>query len=110
MKSKDNDSLSCVPHVSRFTFYVPPSLRAALGLPALFLLLSVGFLWQPMLTGKVFLPTDLSYRYDYLWKTDENTLGFAVAQNPVLSDVAYYFYPYVNYAIERLRSGHFPLW
>jgi len=81
-----------------------------LGPPALFLLLSAAFLWQPLLTGQVFLPTDLSFRYDYLWKALESEPGRVVAQNPLLSDVSDYYYPYAAYAIERLRAGHFPLW
>jgi len=80
-------------------------------LPAIFfLLLSAIFLWQPILTGRVFLPTDLSYRYDYAWKPYENTPGLEVAQNPVLSDVSLYYYPYASYAIDRLRDGDFPFW
>jgi hypothetical protein len=81
-----------------------------IGPPFLFLLLSALFLWQPLTTGQVFLPTDLSFRYDYLWKALESTPGLTVAQNPLLSDVADYYYPYARFAMERLGSGHFPLW
>ncbi|MEO6457730.1 MAG: YfhO family protein [Chloroflexia bacterium] len=79
--------------------------------PALvFLLLSAIFLWQPLLTGDVFLPTDLSYRYDYMWREKAGMLGVDVNQNSTLSDVSDYYFPYATYAIERLQTGHFPLW
>ncbi len=85
-------------------------LLRAVGPPLLFLLLSAAFLWQPLLTGRVFLPTDLSYRYDYLWKMHEDDPGLTVAQNPLLSDVSDYYDPYADFAVKRLRAGHFPLW
>ena len=81
-----------------------------IGPPALFLLLSALFLWRPIVTGQVFLPTDLSYKYDYMWIGQEPPSGTKIDQNHTVSDVADYFYPYVSYAIERLRSGDFPLW
>ena len=80
------------------------------GPPALFMLLSALFLWRPIITGQVFLPTDLSYKYDYMWIGHEPPPGTKIDQNHTVSDVADYFYPYVSYSIERLRSGHFPLW
>src|SRR4051794_27245847 len=80
------------------------------GPPLLFLLLSAAFLWQPILTGKVFLPTDLSYKYDYLWRAEASQYGAQTAQNSVLSDVADYYYPYADYAMSRMGTGHFPLW
>ncbi|MDQ6695749.1 MAG: YfhO family protein [Chloroflexota bacterium] len=82
----------------------------SIGIPLLFLLLSAIFLWHPILSRNVALPTDLSYRYDGLWKAHENDPGRVVAQNPILSDVADYYYPYADFAIKSLRSGHFPLW
>jgi hypothetical protein len=80
------------------------------GPPLLFGLLSAAFLWQPLLTGQVLLPTDLSFRYDYLWKALEAEPGRVVAQNPLLSDVADQFYPYAVYTQRQLRAGQFPLW
>src|SRR4051812_25021571 len=80
------------------------------GPPVLFLLLSAAFLWQPLLTGRVLLPTDLSFRYDYLWKSLEGEPGRVVAQNPLLSDVADQFYPYAVYTQRQLQAGQFPLW
>ncbi len=76
----------------------------------MFLLLSAIFLWQPLVTGRVFLPTDLSYKYDYVWRGEAAQFGAQEAQNFVLSDVADYYYPYADYAISRLRAEHFPLW
>ncbi len=80
------------------------------GPPALFLLLSALFLWRPIVTGQVFLPTDLSYKYDYVWIGHEPPAGAKVDQNHILADVSDYYYPYVTYSMERLRSGNFPLW
>lgn len=82
----------------------------AVGPPLLFLLLSAIFLWQPIASGKVFLPTDLSYKYDYMWEAYKPGPAVQIAQNPTLSDVADYYYPYADYAVKRLSSGHFPLW
>lgn len=82
----------------------------AFGPPILFLLLSAAFLWQPILSGKVFLPTDLAYSYDFIWKVQAEKVGIQTAQNPLLSDVALYYYPYADYAIKRLSHGEFPLW
>ena len=81
-----------------------------LGPPLLFLLLSALFLWRPIVTGQVFLPTDLSYKYDYIWIEHDPPAGAKIDQNHVVADVADYFFPSVTYAIERLRSGSFPLW
>jgi len=72
--------------------------------------LSAAFLWQPILTGKVFLPADLAYTHDYMWKVHSEKVGIVSPQNPVLSDVPFYYYPYATYAIERLSEGEFPLW
>lgn len=85
-------------------------LLETLGPPVLFLLLSAVFLWRPIVTGQVFLPTDLSYKYDYMWIGHEPPAGARIDQNHIVADVADYFYPYVTYAIERLRAGDFPLW
>ncbi len=74
------------------------------------MLLSTLFLWRPLVTGQVFLPTDLSYKYDYMWIGHEPPAGTRIDQNHTVSDVSDYFYPSVTYAIERLRGGHFPLW
>lgn len=82
----------------------------AIGPPLLFLLLSAIFLWQPITSGKVFLPTDLSYKYDYMWESYKPGPAVQIAQNPTLSDVADYYYPYAGYAIKGFSSGHFPLW
>src|SRR4028118_919949 len=81
-----------------------------IGPPALFMLLSALFLWRPIVTGQVYLPTDLSYKYDYMWIGHEPPAGTKIDQNHTVSDVSDYFYPAVTYAIERLRAGHFPLW
>lgn len=81
-----------------------------LGPPALFMLLSALFLWRPIVTGQVYLPTDLSYKYDYMWIGHEPPAGTKIDQNHTVSDVSDYFYPAVTYAIERLRTGNFPLW
>ncbi len=75
-----------------------------------FALLSALFLWQPLVTGRVFLPTDLIYRVDPLWAAQAHTPGLIVNQNPLLSDVALYYYPYARFALERLQAGHIPLW
>ncbi len=83
---------------------------ATLGPPLLFMLLSAAFLWQPLSTGRVFLPTDLSYKHDYVWRPHADLPGVSVAQNEVLSDVSDYYYPYAHYAIQRLSDGDFPLW
>lgn len=90
---------------------------AALWPYAAILVLSALFLWRPILTGTTFLPTDLSYRYDYMWKIFPGVplpAGFTsptgISSNGVLSDVALYYYPYERTAVEELRSGHFPLW
>ncbi|MDQ3928413.1 MAG: YfhO family protein, partial [Chloroflexota bacterium] len=64
----------------------------------------------PIATGEVFLPTDLSYKYDYMWIGHEPPAGARIDQNHIVADVADYFYPYVSYSIERLRGGNFPLW
>lgn len=81
-----------------------------LGPLVLFLLLSAVFLWRPIVTGQVFLPTDLAYKHDYVWIDQDLPAGTRIAQNHVVADVSDYFYPYVTYTIERLRSGNFPLW
>ncbi|HKP55052.1 MAG TPA: YfhO family protein [Chloroflexia bacterium] len=83
---------------------------SAFGPPALFMLLSAAFLWQPLSTGRVFLPTDLSYKHDYVWRAHTDLPGVSIAQNEVLSDVSDYYYPYAHYAIQRLGDGDFPLW
>ncbi len=85
-------------------------LLRAVGLPLLFLFMSACFLWQPILTGKVPLPVDVIYQYDYVWRQHipDGLDGFA--QNPILSDVAFQFYPYRKYTIESLAAGQFPLW
>gem|GEM_PF-2560574 len=83
---------------------------ATFGPPVLFMLLSAAFLWQPLSTGRVFLPTDLSYKHDYVWRPHADLPGLSVAQNEVLSDVSDYYYPYAHYAIQRLSDGDFPLW
>ncbi|MEA2573395.1 MAG: hypothetical protein QOH93_693 [Chloroflexia bacterium] len=80
------------------------------GPPVLFLLLSALFLWRPIVSGQVFLPTDLSYKYDYMWIGHEVPPGTKIDQNHTVADVADYFYPYVTYSIQRLRTGQFPLW
>ncbi|HVF99563.1 MAG TPA: YfhO family protein [Chloroflexia bacterium] len=81
-----------------------------LGPPALFLLLSALFLWRPIVTGQVLLPTDLSYKYDYVWIEHDLPPGAKIDQNHVVADVADYFFPSVTYSIQRLRSGSFPMW
>ncbi len=83
---------------------------STLGPLSVFALLSALFLWQPLVTGRVFLPTDLIYRVDPVWAAQAHTPGLTVNQNPLLSDVALYYYPYARFAQERLRAGHFPLW
>ena len=80
------------------------------GPPALFMLLSAIFLWQPIFTGRVFLSTDLSYKHDYVWRPYAGIAGASIAQNEVLSDVSDYYYPYAHYAMQRLSEGDFPLW
>src|SRR4051794_29656168 len=85
-------------------------LLGAFGPPLLFMLLSATFLWQPLVTGRVFLPTDLSYKHDYIWRAHQDVPGASVAQNEMLSDVSDYYYPYADYAIKRLGTGEFPLW
>ena len=92
-------------HTSRFTHHA-----ARFGPPLLFTLLSAIFLWQPLVTGDVFLPTDLAYKHDDVWKVQSPEPGFRVAQNELLSDVSLYYYPYAHYAMERLSQGEFPLW
>ncbi len=87
-----------------------PHLAGRLGPLALFALLSAIFLWQPLVTGETFLPTELSFHYDPVWQAQERPPLRPVAQNPLLSDVSYYYYPYAHFAMDRLRSGHFPLW
>jgi hypothetical protein len=81
-----------------------------LGPPVLFMLLSAAFLWEPIFTGKVFLPTDLIYKHDHVWRPYAGLAGAAVAQNDVLSDVSDYYYPFAYYAMQRLGAGEFPLW
>ena len=76
-----------------------------------FLLLAAGFLWEPLLTGNVYLPSDLSFEFDHLWT--ERGLGRPpdrVAQNPILADVSDYYQPYRTFALAELRNGNFPLW
>jgi hypothetical protein len=72
--------------------------------------LSAAFLWQPILTGRVFVPADLAYTHDYMWKVHSEKVGIDSPRNPVLSDVPLYYYPYATYAISRLSEGEFPLW
>jgi hypothetical protein len=81
-----------------------------LGPPLLFMLLSAAFLWEPLFTGRVFLPTDLIYKHDHVWRPAAGIGGAAVAQNDVLSDVSDYYYPFAYYAMQRLSAGEFPLW
>src|SRR5207302_3151739 len=47
---------------------------------------------------------------DPLWAGQAANYGARTSQNYLLSDVAYYYYPYTDYAISRLSAGHFPLW
>ncbi len=96
--------------IHRLSSIVHRPITRILGPPALFLLLSAIFLWQPILSGQVFLPTDVGYSVDPLWGDQAAHYGARTAQNYLLSDVAYYYYPYADYAISRLSSGHFPLW
>ncbi|MBF6614747.1 MAG: YfhO family protein [Chloroflexi bacterium] len=92
---------------------VPPSF-SILSPPLLFLLLSTIFLWQPLATGDALLPTDIAYRFDYVWRAPVPGAGAhpqaSSPANPLLSDVALYYYPYATYAIDQLKSGDFPLW
>lgn len=76
----------------------------------LFMFLSACFLWHPILTRSVFAPADVVFQYDYMWKGLQPPGVSLFAQNGLLSDVAFQFYPYHQYAIERLGAGHFPLW
>lgn len=91
----------------------PPALARAASLVApatLFLLLSAAFLWQPLLTGRVFLPTGMGSWVDPVWLPERAALSDDLPQNVLLGDVAEYYYPYADYAIARLRTGAFPLW
>lgn len=83
--------------------------RESLAPLAFFVALSAGFLWLPLATGKVFLPTDLVFRYDHLWKAGRDPSRIEV-QNPLLADVSDYYHPYRVHALEELRQGRFPLW
>ncbi len=71
-------------------------------------LLAALFLWRPLLAGPrgVFLPNDLFNGLDQAFPYAAHTPG----QNPLLSDVALYYYPYARYAAVRLAQGQFPLW
>ncbi len=82
----------------------------ALGPPALFAALAAGFLWQPLLSGQVFLPTDLAFRYDFAWLAQGEEPGRIVAQNPLLADVSDYYLPYRNFALGEVRASRLPLW
>jgi hypothetical protein len=76
-----------------------------------FLALSAGFLWEPLLTGKVFLPSDLVFRYDHLWRARAAARApDQVASNPILADVSDYYHPYRVFAMDELREGRVPLW
>lgn len=76
-----------------------------------FLLLAAGFLWEPLLTGNVYLPSDLSFQFDQLWtERGLRRPPGRVAQNPILADVSDYYQPYRAFALAELRNGHFPLW
>ena len=83
--------------------------RQTLGPLALFLALAAGFLWQPLATGEVLLPSDIALRYDHVWKEGRDPSRIEV-QNPLLGDVSDYYYPYRVHALEALRQGRFPLW
>ena len=82
----------------------------ALGPLALFAALAAGFLWKPLLSGQVFLPTDLAFRYDFAWLAQGSEPGRTVAQNPLLADVSDYYFPYRAFALRELGAGHLPLW
>jgi hypothetical protein len=74
-------------------------------------LLAALFLWKPLLTGQVLLPTDLAFRYDFVWSAQaEGRSPHQVAQNPLLADVSEYYYPYRVFALEALEAGRIPLW
>jgi hypothetical protein len=88
----------------------PSTFRPALLALAGFLALSAGFLWQPLVTGKVFLPADLVFQYDAFWVAEGRERGRTVAQNALLADVSDYYYPYRAHALAELREGRFPLW
>jgi hypothetical protein len=77
---------------------------------ALFAALAAGFLWQPLATGRVFLPTDLAFRYDFAWMAQGQEPGRTVAQNPLLADVSDYYHPYRAFALREIAAGRLPLW
>lgn len=81
-----------------------------LGSPLLFLALAAAFLWRPLATGRVYLPTDLAFRYDWVWVEQGLEPGRTVAQNLLLNDVSDYYYPYRAFASEEIRAGRFPFW
>lgn len=99
------------PNPTSFSRFAPRGRALSnVGPVVLFMALSAAFLWQPLLTGQPMLPTDLIYRDDRIWSPLGDSLSDEVAQNPVLSDVVAYYYPYAHYAMERLSDGQFPLW
>lgn len=67
-------------------------------------------MWQPLVTGRVFLPTDLSYKHDYVWRSHTNIPGLSISQNETLSDITDYYFPFADYTMQRLFAGQFPLW
>jgi hypothetical protein len=78
---------------------------------ALFLALATGFLWEPIATGKAFLPTDLAFRFDQLWFARAAARPpDQVSQNALLADVSDYYHPYRVFAFDELRHGRLPLW
>ncbi|MCE5216710.1 hypothetical protein LLH03_06715 [bacterium] len=71
--------------------------------------LAVGVLWRANLTGKALVPGDLLLLMEPGRHHAAEFPEFQRVHNPVLDSLQQY-YPWRQYAGERLRQGQFPLW
>src|SRR5689334_512579 len=85
---------------------LPEWLWAAL----LYLSLAAGLLWPALVYGQVPLPLMNAFAQgDPFWSSAAPG-DVGAGANRLLGDVSGFYYPYVVFAVERLRAGDIPLW
>ncbi len=71
--------------------------------------LSVVFLWQVIILGRVLVPVDILYELDPLWRSLA-PIGFHSANNLLDYDKVTMYYPEVSLGVQALHQGIVPLW
>lgn len=77
--------------------------------PVIFLLLSLLFFREYILTKRVPLPFNLLVSFYSPWKY-EPEYGVGVPNKPLGDDNIKLFYPYRKFTIEEMKAGRLPLW